>query len=196
MVEKFHDTNSQVINNQEVNKAIRDITNPYYLFWLGGFVEGEGSNTVTINVSENFKYGVDIKPEFNVSQHVNGIGILNSFKDLFKAGSVVPKSGSSDIFVYKLRGYNNMLNLVIPFLQRYVQPYSGKVNEFNLFLEITSRCAQGHNVDKANLIAMLELIYASGKLGKGKERKRTLPELLEIINDKEGYFSKLHSTRH
>ena len=32
---------------------------------------------------------------------------------------------------------------------------------------------------------MLELIYDTGKLGKGKERKRTLEELIYIINNKE-----------
>jgi hypothetical protein len=155
-------------------------------------VEGEGSNTVSINVSENFRYGVDIKPEFNVSQHINGIGILNSFKELFNAGSVGLKSGSENVYVYTLKGYNHIINLIIPFLQIYVQPYSGKTNEFNLFLEITTRCSQGHNVDKEKLIAMLEFIYAQGKIGKGKERKGTLST--EIINDKEGYFSRLNST--
>jgi hypothetical protein len=91
-------------------------------------VKGEGSNTVSINVSENFRYGVDIKPEFNVSQHINGIGILNSFKELFNAGSVGLKSGSENVYVYTLKGYNHMINLIIPFLQIYVQPYSGKTN--------------------------------------------------------------------
>ena len=174
-------------NNQKenLNKNIKD-TN--YLYWLGGFIEGEGSNTVTINVSENFKYGVDVKPEFNVAQHVNGISILNSLKELFGLGSVRPKSGSENVFVYSIKGYKNMLELVIPFLSVYVQPFSCKINEYNLFIEITNRCSKGHNVDKEKLINMLKLIYSKGKLGKGKDRKRTLDELLYIIENKELYF--------
>jgi hypothetical protein len=113
---------------------------------------------------------------------------------LFNAGTVNPKSGSENVYVYTIKGYNNMINLVIPFLQTYVQPYSGKTNEFNLFLEITTHCSQGHNVEKAKLIAMLEFIYAQGKIGKGKQRKRTLSALLEIINNKEDYFSSLKTT--
>jgi hypothetical protein len=27
----------------------RDVTNPFYLYFLGGFVEGEGSNSVSIS---------------------------------------------------------------------------------------------------------------------------------------------------
>jgi hypothetical protein len=119
---------------------------------------------------------------------------LNSFKDLFNAGSVLKKSGSENIYVFSIKGYKNMINLVIPFLQTYVQPFSGKVEEFNLFFEITNRCAKGHNGDKDKLIAMLELIYNKGKLGKGKERKRSLEQLLYIINNKEEYFNKDNSS--
>lgn len=180
-------------SNQKVNiiQKSRNINNPNYLYYLGGFVEGEGSNTVTINVSKNFLFGVDIKPEFNVAQHINGINILNSFKELFGAGSVRPKSGSENVYVYSIKGYKNMIELIIPFLLEYVQPFSCKVEEFNLFYEITNRCAKGHNGDKEKLIKMLELIYNKGKLGKGKERKRTLNELLLIIEDKNTYFKNL-----
>ena|ERR1700690_1185009 len=94
------------INNQQGNiKKSRnysnyikhDIKNPNYLYFLGGFVEGEGSNSVSVTVGKNFKYGVNLQPVFNVSQHVNGLFILNSFKELFGVGSVVEKSGSPDI---------------------------------------------------------------------------------------------------
>ena len=34
----------------------RDITNPVYLSWLGGFVEGEGSVSVSIVVNQKFKF--------------------------------------------------------------------------------------------------------------------------------------------
>lgn len=44
----------------------RDINNINYLYFLGGFVEGEGSNTVSITVNKNFKYGISIKPEFSL----------------------------------------------------------------------------------------------------------------------------------
>ena len=67
------------------------------MYFLGGFVEGEGSNSVSVTVGKEFKFGVNLQPVFNVSQHVNGIDILNSFKELFGAGSVVQKSGSEDI---------------------------------------------------------------------------------------------------
>ena len=56
----------------------RNIKNTMYLYFLGGFVEGEGSNSVSISINKNFKYGINIQPVFNVTQHKNGINILYS----------------------------------------------------------------------------------------------------------------------
>ena len=53
--------------NKNKNMKIRDIKNPLYLSFLGGFVEGEGSNSVSVTVNKSFKYGINIQPVFNVS---------------------------------------------------------------------------------------------------------------------------------
>nr|YP_009690233.1 LAGLIDADG homing endonuclease [Porodaedalea pini]QEG57013.1 LAGLIDADG homing endonuclease [Porodaedalea pini] len=62
----------------------RDIKDINYLHFLAGFVEGEGSMSVSVSVNDKFKYGVSIQPVFNVTQHKNGMSILNSFKELFE----------------------------------------------------------------------------------------------------------------
>lgn len=51
-----------------------------YLYFLGGFVEGEGSNSISISVNKFFKYGINMQPVFNVSQHKNGLTILRSYQ--------------------------------------------------------------------------------------------------------------------
>lgn len=167
-------------------KIIRDINNPSYLYFLGGFVEGEGSNSVSISVNKDFKYGVNIQPVFNVSQHKNGIEILNSFKELFNVGSVVAKSGSPDIYVYTVKGYKQIIKSVIPFLETYVQPFSGKRNEYLIFKEIVYLSSEGKQREKESLIEMVKLAYQLQ--GKGNNRKRELSEVLKIIQDKNAYF--------
>ena len=160
-----------------------------YLYFLGGFVEGEGSNSVSISINKNFKYGINIQPVFNVTQHKNGIDILYSFKNLFKAGSVVEKPGSPDIFVYTLKGYKQIIKHVIPFLETYVQPFSCKKEEYFIFKTIVLQSSEGKQRNKKTLIEMVELIY---KLqGKGKNRNREKSEILEIIEDKTTYFNKI-----
>jgi hypothetical protein len=180
------------LNSKSKSNNLRDIKNTDYLYFLGGFVEGEGSNTVSIVVNKNFKYGVSIKPEFNVTQHKNGIDILLSFKEFFEAGSVVLKSGSEDVYVYVVKGINIMTEKVIPFLNTYVQPFSGKRKEFELFEKFVQMSAEGGQTNKENLIEMIKLIYEfdKNKIGKGKARKRDIKEILKIIKDKNKYFNE------
>jgi hypothetical protein len=65
---------------------------------LGGFVEGEGSLLVSIVTNSKLKYGIALQPEFNVTQHISGLNILNSYKLLFNdLGNLKKKSGSNDV---------------------------------------------------------------------------------------------------
>ena len=162
-----------------IKRNIKDIN---YLHFLAGFVEGEGSMSVSVSVNHKFKYGINIQPVFNVTQHKNGINILNSFKELFEGGSITEKSGSSDIFVYTLKGYKNIIKYVLPFLEKYVCPFSCKMSEFNLFRQIVIASSEGKQKDKETLIELVKSCYQLS--GKGKNRKRSLSEILKIIEDK------------
>ena len=143
-----------------------------YLFFLGGFVEGEGSNSVSISVGRSFKYGINIQPVFNVSQHENGLKILESFKTYFGVGSVVQKSGAPHVWVYTVKGYKHIIKHVIPFLETYVQPYSCKTNEYQIFKQLVLMSEAGGQKNKETLIEMVKIAYTL--IGKGKGRKRTL----------------------
>ena len=54
--------NIDINSTQQLNNTNLPDFNPNYLFFLGGFVEGEGSNSVSISVSKTFKYGINIPP--------------------------------------------------------------------------------------------------------------------------------------
>lgn len=151
-------------------------------------MEGEGSCSVSVSINRTFKYGVNLQPVFNVTQHKNGLKLLHSFKELFEAGSVLEKSGSPEIWVYTIKGYKKIIDKVIPFLETYVQPFSCKKDEYNLFVDLVSKSAAGHQKSKDTLIEMVKLTYQLQ--GKGKVRKRTLDEVLDIIKDKNSYFDK------
>lgn len=182
-------TNDILINN---NNIVNDIKNVNYLNFLGGFFEGEGSMSVSVSIDKSFKFGVNLQPVFNVTQHKNGLNILHSYKDLFEAGSVVPKSGSPDIWVFTIKGYKKIIKNVIPFLLDYVQPFSCKKDEFNVFYELVLKSAAGDQKNKDTLIDMVNLAYSLKGKGKGKGRKRPLSEILYIIENKETYFKNVN----
>nr|WCF76744.1 LAGLIDADG homing endonuclease [Porodaedalea mongolica] len=160
----------------------RDIKDINYLHFLAGFVEGEGSMSVSVSVNDKFKYGVSIQPVFNVTQHKNGMSILNSFKELFEGGSVTAKSGSPDIFVYTLKGYKNIKKSALPFLDSRVCPFSCKMEEFSIFKQVVIALSEGKQRNKETLIELVKLCYLLE--GKGKNRKRELSEIIQIIENK------------
>lgn len=168
---------------------IRNINNKNYLYFLGGFVEGEGSISVSVTIHKDFKFGVNIQPIFNVTQHKNGLEILKSFKEIFNEGSVLKKSGSPDIFVYTLKGYKKIIKEVLPFLEVYVCPFSCKMKEYSIFKQIVLQSSEGKQKDKETLIELVKLSYTLQ--GKGKTRKRDLSTILSIIENKEDYFNNL-----
>lgn len=78
---------------------------------------------------------------------------------------------------------------MLPFLETYVQPFSCKKEEYSIFKQVVLDSSEGKQKDKETLIEMVKLCY---KLqGKGKNRKRELSEVLEIIENKTIYFEKL-----
>lgn len=166
----------------------RNIKNINYLYFLGGFVEGEGSISVSVSIHKDFKYGVNIQPIFNVTQHKKGLDILNSFKELFGTGSITKKSGSENVYVYTMKGYKKIIKFILPFLETYVCPFSCKIEEYSIFKDIVLQSSEGKQTKKETLIELVKLSY---KLtGKGKTRKRNLSEIISIIENKHNYFDK------
>ena len=158
-----------------------------YKFWLGGFVEGEGSLTISIVKHKKSAYGFLLQPEFNVTQHKNGISILKTFQVLFdNKGNILKKSGSENVWVYSLKGITNLNKYLIPFFSNYVIKYSTKYNkhEFAKFIYTISRLDRKSKLNKDEFINLVKLIYDLNPDGKGKSRRRTLLEVLTIIKEK------------
>lgn len=184
-------------NQQErLDKLILDEN---YKFWLGGFIEGEGSLVVSLVKNAKVTYGLTIQPEFNVVQHENGINILYSLKAIFKdKGSVHKKSGSEDVWVYSLKGTQNLQTLVLPFFEKYVITYSSKFKGevFDKFALIINKLNDNRNKtftsvpdtrwrgrgSKEEIIGLIKLVYSYNPDTKGKSRKRTIQETLDIVN--------------
>ena len=116
--------------------------NNNYKFWLGGFVEGEGSLTISIVKYDKATHGFLLQPEFNIAQHINGLDILKSFKILFNnKGQIHKKAGSINVWVYTLKGINNLNDYLIPFFDKYSLQGQKRLDyiDFKKVSEIVSR---------------------------------------------------------
>ena len=173
------------INQQErLNKLVQDEN---YKFWLGGFIEGEGSLVISVVKNVKLKFKLALQPEFNVVQHENGILVLYAFQTLFEdKGSVHQKSGSDKVWVYSIKGTENLIKYVLPFFNEYVALYSSKYKTDILqnFTRVLTRLAENKEkpISKEEMIELIKLVYEFNPDGKGKQRKRTLQETLDIVN--------------
>lgn len=134
-----------------------------------------------------------LQPEFNVVgsyeilQHESGLAILNSFKVLLEGkGSVYKKSGSKDVWVYSLKGTQNLKTLGLPFFEKYVIPYSSKYKGEEKFSLIINELSYNKNktFTMEELVYLIELVYSYNPETKGKSRKRTLEDTLNIVKQK------------
>lgn len=86
--------NSEHYRQERLDKLVQ---NENYKFWLGGFIEGEGSLLVSLVINNKLTHGLALQPEFNIVQHVSGIDIL---KVLFKNKGYVHKNPVLKMFEY------------------------------------------------------------------------------------------------
>jgi len=116
---------------------IPPVTTERNLF-LAGFVEGEGSINVSAKTNNNTKFGLEIDPEFSITQHVNGVENLLYAMKYFNTGRISYKSGSNATLIYRISNTQSIREKVLPFFETYCMPYSssGKKNRFLLFKKL------------------------------------------------------------
>lgn len=108
------------------------------LFYLGGFLEGEASLNLGAKKNKTSKFKVFFDPEFNITQHINGISTLYLAMQVFQTGRIRFKSGSLATFVYTIDNRQALKEKIIPFYEKYVHPYgsNNKKNRVKQFKKV------------------------------------------------------------
>src|SRR3989344_7260550 len=133
-------------------------------YYLAGFVDGEGSFSVTISKSKFARLRWKIDPMFQVYQHKDNSKILHIFKDVFKCGYVSEKGGSPSCHVYCVDSTRDLLGTVIPFFEDY--PLVGeKYNNFLLFKEIVIGVSKKEHLKSDGLTRLAKIAFQMNRLG-------------------------------
>jgi len=152
-------TQSSTDNQQERVPKDRESLN----YYLAGFVDGEGSFSVTIH---------------QVYQHKDNSRILFLFKETLKCGYVSEKGGNPSCYVYCVDRKSDLLSIIIPFFDKY--PLVGdKYKNFLLFKEIVLRFSRQEHLTKDGFIEMAKLCYKMNR--NGYFRKRSLVEIISAL---------------
>ena len=107
------------------------------------FRRREGCVSIAVVVNLKTPFGIQLQPVFNVTQHENGLSILQSFSAMFGIGKPYLKNGSPHIGVYAINRYKNMFKHVFPFYFNYVLAFGCKIPEFEMFHTICIMLKKG-----------------------------------------------------
>ncbi len=149
-------------------------------WFLAGLIEGEGSFTVSIKEHPTARYGFYVDPEFFIYQHKTGRKLLEMAREIFGTGRIYPKPGNPEVLVFAITARRSLREKVLPFIDKYMV-FSAKKRELSLFKEIVLALERKEHLSPAGLARIVEKAYALNAAGKGRERKRPLPEVLERI---------------
>ena len=164
-----------------VNQQERLSRNERLSYFLAGFIEGEGSLTVSIKAHPTSKFGYYVDPEFFVYQHESGRQLLELTQELFHTGRIYPKPQNEQVLVYGVTSRRSIIEKVIPYFEKYVVPYSAKTETFWLFKEICELLERGEHKTTKGLLNIVEKTYKMNPYSKGRERSRPIEEVRERI---------------
>ena len=165
-------------NQQERPKNL----NPWY---ITGFVEGEGTFHVAIYKDYRMKQRIKVIPEFHINQSQLRRVTLECIKKYFCCGYIKSNHRTrikDDTLVYVVRNRKDLLNLIIPFFEKYPL-LSQKRKTFKLFKQVVTLIDKGENRTKKGIKKIIYLAYQMNE--GGKYRKVQKEELLNFLESSE-----------
>jgi hypothetical protein len=147
------------------------------LYWIVGFIDGEGCFSISFNKKESMPCGIEVRPSFSVSQKAHSLVALENIKEYFNCGNIRydKKDGT---YKYEIRSLTEIRREVIPFFSKY-ELITKKKYDFESFKKICSLIAEGQHLNPQGLKQIIQLAYSMNGSGK---RKYKLEELLKFVD--------------
>ena len=147
--------------------------------YIAGYVDGEGSFSVSVQRNATCRVGFQLVPEFHVSQNGDRAQVLELIRQRLDCGSIRPNSKKDRALVLVVRNRDDLLTRVIPFFER--NPLlSSKQADFLKFAGIVRELALGNHRTDAGFRRLLEIAVSMN--GGGRYRKVQWIERVAVQN--------------
>ena len=108
--------------------------------YIAGYVDGEGSFSVTVNRNPTSRFKLQLVPEFHVSQNGDRREVLDEIRRRLDCGYVKRNGRNDRVMVFVVRRRLDLLTKVIPFFER--NPLiSSKQHDFETFAKVVRAMA-------------------------------------------------------
>lgn len=145
-------------------------------WYITGLVEGEGCFSVSFNLRDRLKVGVETRASFSLSMNRRDLELLKKVHAYFACGGI-RFSRSDNTYKYEVRDIKDLTLKVIPHFEKY--PLQGaKAEDFEKFREICKMIKANLHLSPKHLPQIIELAYRMNPSGK---RKYTKDFLLQVL---------------
>lgn len=156
----------------DIKKRVERGVNPH---WILGFVDGEGSFSVSFNRRGGMKLGVEVRPSFSITQSgkrnppKEGLEMVHRY---FRCG-FIRFCRLDGTFKYEVRSLDDLYNKILPFFDRFplITP---KKEDYLHFREVCTLLKGSHHLNEGGLKRIFDLSFAMNPSGRRKYRKEDL----------------------
>ena len=152
--------------------------------YIAGFVDGEGSFHVAVQRSRFTRVGIQVIPEFHVSQNRERAEVLELILRVLGCGYIKtnhPGNSRDQTVVLVVRNRQDLVERVMPFFERFPLR-SSKQREFQTFATIVRAMEHGEHLTKKGMTQILKQAFA---MNGGRYRKRRLQDHLNVMESSE-----------
>src|SRR5579864_2747818 len=124
--------------------------------YIAGYVDGEGSFSVTVNRNPTSRFKLQLVPELHVSQNGDRREVLDLIQKRLDCGYIKRNGRKDRVMVFVVRRRHDLLTKVIPFFERN-SLISSKQKEFETFAQVVRAMAAGDHLGELGFRHVLEL---------------------------------------
>lgn len=163
-------------NVQYVGSRLHKPINKELVWYITGFVDGEGCFSISFNRREKMKSGIEVRPSFSIGQNKKSLSILKDIQNYFECGAI-RFSKIDQTYKYEVRSVGDIKEHIIPHFEKYPLQ-TAKLHDFQNFVWICNQISALRHLNNVFLREIIEKAYDMNESGKRKYSKQ---ELLRII---------------
>lgn len=152
--------------------------------YLAGFADGEGCFYVGVHPTRNVMLGLQVIPEFHVSQNGERISVLRLFVEALGCGAIkrnAPAGARDKTYAYVVKRHGDLYGKVLPFFKRFPLR-SEKQQEFLKFAQVVEMMHRKEHLTSEGLKRISEIAFS---MNGSKFRKHRLVNLLQSLEPSE-----------
>ena len=120
-------------------------------WWIVGFVDGEGTFSVSFNRNKTTKFGYQIFPEFVITQGEKSLNCLKIIQKRFNCGKIYINrrhdNHNENLYRFAVRSFQELNTKIIPFFQLN-QLKTAKKDDFKKFCQIMEIMEKKQHLEK------------------------------------------------